>query len=80
MSREKPEITEMLRRETDLFQLNSRIGVVEKEAKTMGEQLTEHVQECASNQKKVLLGVIGLLLWTITHSPEAVRLFGAIFP
>lgn len=71
---------EMLRRETDLFQLSSRVDRVEKGNNTIGEQLTKHVQECAANQKKVLLGVIGILLWTVTHSPEAVKLFGALFP
>lgn len=62
----------------DIGFLQARVEDIAKNGVDTASQLSKHVSECAAMQKKVLIGVISLGIWSVTHSPEAFAIFGRV--
>ena len=68
------------RRQSDtvIDMLRDEIVSAKNDNKETKDSLRDHVQECAAMQKKVLMAVIFVGAWTVSHSPEAAKLVGAV--
>lgn len=56
------------------------VAMLKEQADRTAKSLEDHVKDCSQMQRRVLLVVSALLIWVISHSPEAARLAAKAFP